>query len=136
MGILHGLWLLVLGGLGASSLVARRAEGRRALAALEPYQGWIGAASALVGVWRLIQAVLELGLVGRWFTLWILLVADGVLLLTLGLLLGVGVFRSFVKSPSGQAKLDEWTRRLQPYRERLGIAALVLGAYLILRALF
>jgi len=136
MGILHGLWLLLLGGLGASSLVARREEGRRVITALEPYEGWIGAASALVGAWRLIQAVLELGLVGRWFTLWVLLVADGVLLLTLGLLLGVGVFRSFVKSPAGQARLDGWTRKLQPYRQRLGIAALLLGAYLILRGLF
>ena len=136
MGVLAGLWLVVLGGLGASSLVARREEGRRLLAALEPYQGWIGAGSALVGVWRLIQAVVGLGLIGRWFTFWVLMVADGVLLLTLGLLLGVGVFRSFVKSPSGQAKLEAWTRKLQPYRERLGIAALVLGGYFILRALF
>ena len=59
-----------------------------------------------------------------------------ILPLVRGLLLGVGVFRSFVKSPSGQAKLEAWTRKLQPYRERLGIAALVLGGYFILRALF
>jgi hypothetical protein len=136
MGILHGLWLVVLGGLGASSLVARRPEGRRFLAALEPYQGWFGAVSAVVGLWRLIMAVLELGLVGRWFTIWVLWVIDGVLLLTLGLLLGVGVFRSFVKSPGGRAKLEEWTGRLQPYREKLGVAALVLGAYLVLKGIF
>ena len=51
-----------------------------------------------------------------------------------GLLLGVGIFRSWMKSPSAQATLDGWTRKLQPYREKLGVTAMVLGAYLVLRA--
>jgi hypothetical protein len=135
MGILHGIWLLVLGGLGAASLVARRPEGRKALAALEPYQGWIGAASVVVGVWHLVTALLGAGLIRWWVMGWVLRVADGLLLATLGLVLGVGVLRTFFKSATAQTRLDGWTRSLQPYRERLGIAAMVLGAYLVLRAI-
>jgi len=135
LGPFNGIWLLLLGGLGAASLVARRPEGRKALAALEPYQGWIGVASVVVGVWRLIVALLGVGLI-RWGGLgWLLRVADGLLLVALGLVLGVGILRTFFKSSSAQAKLDEWTRSLQPYRERLGVAAMVLGGYLLLRAI-
>ena len=84
MGILHGIWLLVLGGLGAASLVARRPEGRKALAALEPYQGWIGAASVVVGVWHLVTALLGAGLIRWWALGWLLRVADGLLLVAAG----------------------------------------------------
>src|SRR5262249_38678537 len=65
MGLLHGIWLVLLGGLGAASLVARRPEGRKALSALEPYQGWIGVVSVVVGVWHLIVGVLGGGFI-RW----------------------------------------------------------------------
>lgn len=135
MGVLHGLWLLVVGGLGAATLVARDRRGARLLAAFEPYQGWIGVASAVVGAWRLLLVLLELPVL-RWFNFWLLRAVDGALLLSLGLLLGVGIFRSWTKNPGAQATLDRWTRKLQPYREKLGVTAMVLGAYLVLRALF
>jgi hypothetical protein len=135
MGILYGIWLVVLGGLGAASLVARRPEGRKALAALEPYQGWIGAVSVVFGIWHLAAALLGAGFLRWWVLSWLLQVAGGLLLVALGLVLGVGVLRTFFKSPSAQARLDGWTRSLQPYRERLGITAMVLGAYLVLRAI-
>jgi len=135
MGLLHGIWLLLLGGLGAASLVARRPEGRKALEALEPYQGWIGVVSVVVGVWYLIVGALGVGFI-RWGAFaWLLRVADGLLLTALGLVLGVGILRTFFKSPAAQARLDDWTRSLQPYRERLGIGAMVLGGYLVLRAI-
>lgn len=134
MGILHGLWLLAVGALGAATLVGRDRRGARLLTELEPYQGWIGVVSAVVGAWRLFWVLLELPVI-RWFNHWLLRAADGALLLSLGLLLGVGVFRGWVKSPAGQTALDGWTRKLQPYRERLGVTAMVLGAYLVLSAL-
>jgi hypothetical protein len=72
----------------------------------------------------------------RWFNHWLLRAVDAALLLSLGLVLGVGIFRSWMKNPSAQATLDRWTRKLQPYREKLGVTALVLGAYLVLRSIF
>jgi hypothetical protein len=135
MGLLHGLWLLVLGALGAATIVARDRRGARVLSELEPYRGWIGVISAGIGAWRLFWVLLELpGL--RWFNHWLLRAVDGALLLSLGLVLGVGIFRSWLKRPSAQSRLDGWTRKLQPYREKLGVTAMVVGAYLVLHAIF
>ena len=105
------------------------------LGELEPYRGWIGVISAAIGAWRLFWVLLELpGL--RWFNHWLLRAVDGALLLSFGLVLGVGIFRSWLKSPSAQSTLDRWTRKLQPYREKLGVMAMVVGAYLVLHAIF
>ncbi len=135
MGLLHGLFLLLVGALGASTLVARDRRGARVLAELEPYKGWIGVGSAIWGAWRLLWVLLELpGL--RWFNLWLLRAVDAALLLSLGLVLGVGILRSWTRSPGAQSTLDRWTGKLQPYREKLGVTAMVLGAYLVLRAIF
>jgi hypothetical protein len=135
MGLLHGLFLLVVGALGAATVVARDRRGARVLTELEPYRGWIGVISAVLGAWRMFWVLLELpGL--RWFNHWLLRAVDAALLLSLGLVLGVGIFRSWMKNPHAQATLDGWTRKLQPYREKLGLTALVLGAYLVLRSIF
>jgi hypothetical protein len=134
MGLLHGLWLLVLGALGASTLVGRDRRGARVVAELEPYKGWIGVVSAGVGAWRLFWVLLELPAL-RWFNHWLLRALDGALLVSLGLVLGVGIFRSWMRSPTAETTVDRWTRKLQPYREKLGVTAMVLGAYLVLRAI-
>ena len=135
MGLLHGLWLLVVGALGAATIVTRDRRGARVLTELEPYQGWIGVISAVIGAWRLFWVLLELPAL-RWFNHWLLRAVDGALLLTLGLVLGVGILRGWLGAPGAQSRLDGWMRKLQPYRERLGVTAMVLGAYLVLRALF
>jgi len=135
MGLLHGLFLLVVGALGAASIVARDRRGARVVTGLEPYRGWIGVIGAVIGAWRLFWVLLELPAL-RWFNHWLLRAVDGALLLSLGLVLGVGVFRSWLKNPGAQATLDRWTRKLQPYREKLGVTAMALGAYLMLRAIF
>lgn len=134
MGLLHGLWLLVVGALGAATLVSRDRRGARVVSELEPYKGWIGVGSAVVGAWRLFWVLLELPML-RWGNHWLLRALDGALLLSLGLVLGVGIFRSWMKSPTAEATVDRWTRKVQPYRERLGVTAMVLGAYLVLRAI-
>ena len=48
----------------------------------------------------------------------------------------MGIFRGWLKSPSAQSTLDRWTRKLQAYREKLGVTAMVVGAYLVLHAIF
>ncbi|MGZ6139572.1 MAG: hypothetical protein ACXWLA_02815 [Myxococcaceae bacterium] len=137
MGLLHGLFLLVVGALGAATLVSRDRRGARVVSELEPYKGWLGVGSAVVGAWRLFWVLLELPWLRlRWSTLWLLRAIDGALLVSLGLVLGVGIFQSWMRSPTAQTTLEGWTRKLQPYREKLGVTAMVLGAYLVLRAIF
>ena len=116
MGLLHGLFLLVVGALGAETLVSRDRRGARVVTELEPYKGWIGVAAAVVGAWRLFWVLLELPWL-RWFNQWLLRALDGALLLSLGLVLGVAIVRTWMRSPTAQSTVDGWTRRLQPYRE-------------------
>jgi hypothetical protein len=130
IGLIQGLWLLVLGALGASSLVAQRAEGRKALAWLEPYPGWIGVASVVWGAWHLLVLVLYLH--GR---LWLVGLAVAGLFICLGLVLGVGIIESFLKDPKGRDNFEKLVQKLTPYRQTLGIVAMVLGAFGILSSI-
>jgi len=132
VGLLQGLWLLLLGALGASSLVAKRQAGRKALAALEPYQGWIGVISAVWGHWRLIVLLVFLRYGAG---AWLIQLAVSALLICLGLVLGVGVIESFLKDPAGRANFDRMVAKLTPYRQTLGVVAMVLGVISILYAL-
>ncbi len=62
MGLVSGIWLALLGVLGASNLIiAKKPDAKELIAKMAPYQGWIGAVSALWGVWGIISAVLNLG---------------------------------------------------------------------------
>ena len=56
---------------------------------------------------------------------------DAVLLLALGLLLGVGVLRAFVKNAAAQARMDQTITRLAPYQGNLGTVAIVLGIWMV-----
>lgn len=131
-GLLAGLWLLLLGALGASSLVAKREAGRKALAALEPYQGWIGVISAVWGVWLLFRALV---LVRFGAGVWLVSLAMAALFICLGLVLGVGIIESFLKDPAGRANFEKLVAKLTPYRQTLGVVAMVLGVVSILYAL-
>jgi hypothetical protein len=132
VGLLQGLWLVLLGALGASSLVAKRETGRKALAALEPYQGWIGVISAVWGIWRLIVLLV---FIRYGAGAWLISLAVAGLLICLGLVLGVGIIESFLKDPSGRANFDKMVAKLTPYRQTLGVVAMVLGVISILYAL-
>ncbi len=123
-----GLWLAVLGVMGAASLiVARRPNAADAIAKLAPYQGWFGAISALWGVWGLISAVLGIALLTSNPIQWVLWLASAVLLVSLGLLLGVGVLKTFIKDATAQAKMDETIKKLAPYQGTLGLVSIGLG---------
>src|SRR3954469_15336276 len=89
--MVYGIWLVVLGILGASSLIiARKPDAKELIAKLAPFQGWIGAVSALGGAWITLSAILNLTMLGHWPIWWATLLANGLLQFSLGLLLGVG----------------------------------------------
>ena len=131
-GIFSGLWLAVLGLFGAASLIAtKRPNAKEALAKLAPYQGWVGAVSAVWGLWGVLSAILHVGWLSAAPLYWLLSTAAAGLQLGLGLLLGVGLIKTFVKNPNASAKLDATALKLAPHQSTLGIAAIVLGVLLI-----
>ena len=134
--MIHGIWLALLGVLGASNLIiAKKPNAKELIGKVAPYQGWIGAISAIWGAWGVISAVLHLSWLGHWPIYWITWLADSALLLALGLLLGVGVFKTFIKAPDATAKLDQVVAKLLPYQGKLGLIAIGLGIWMVLAGL-
>lgn len=135
--VFSGIWLAVLGVLAVPSLLlAKRPDAKDLLAKIQPYQGWIGVVSACWGIWQIISALLNMGMIGHWPVLWATYLADAVLLAALGILLGVGTAKTFIKDPTAQAKLDETAARLAPHQGRLGLIAVCVGAWLVVASLF
>lgn len=133
MGFVSGLWLIVLGVLGAASLiVARRPDAAEMIGKLAPYQGWIGAVSALWGVWGIISSVLSMAWIATWPIYWFTFLASAVLQACLGLLLGVGVMKTFIKDETARAKMDQTITKLSPFQGTLGLAAIGVGIWMIL----
>lgn len=133
MGLVNGIWLAVLGILGASNLIiARKPDAKELIGKLAPYQGWIGAVSALWGVWGIISSVLNLGWMAYAPIYWITYLADSVLSLALGLLLGVGVLKTFIKNPQAQEKMDQTIAKLAPYQGLLGLIAIGVGIWMVI----
>lgn len=133
MGLVNGLWLAVLGVLGAANLiVARRPDAKEMIAKLAPYQGWIGAVSALWGLWGIISSVLNIGWLSLAPIYWVTFLANSVLQTGLGLLLGVGVLKTFIKDPTAQAKMDETNAKLAPYQGTMGLAAIGVGIWMVI----
>jgi hypothetical protein len=134
--MVNGIWLAVLGMLGASGLIiARKPDAKEIIAKLAPYQGWIGAVSALWGAWGIVSAVLHLSWIAHWPIYWATWLADSALLFSLGLLLGVGVLKTFIRNPQANARMDETIARLTPYQGRLGLAGIALGAWMVVAGL-
>jgi hypothetical protein len=137
MAFSFGIWLIILGVLGAASLIiAKRPDAKHLIDKLVPYQGWFGAVSVPWGIWTIISAVLGMGLIAAGPVLlvwWIFWLVSGLLLVALGLLLGVGVMKSFIKDDSAKSKMDQTVLKLAPFQGTLGIISIGVGiAYTVL----
>jgi hypothetical protein len=136
MGLVTGVWLAVLGVLGASSLIiARKPDAKELIAKISPYQGWIGAVSALWGAWWVINAVLNISILSVAPIAWIIWLATGAVMLLLGFLLGIGILKSFVKDEAANAKADQMLKKMAPYQGTLGLIAIGLGLWSVLRSI-
>jgi hypothetical protein len=131
MGFGAAIWLVVLGILGASNLIiAKKPDAKEMISKMAPYQGWIGASSVLWGLWITVWCLLNAGILIKWaFLGFITLLAVAFVLVTLGLLLGVGVLKTFVKNEQANAKLDQTVTKLAPFQGILGLVAIGLGIW-------
>ena len=133
MGFLSGLFLALVGILGAANLIiARKPQAQELIGKIAPYQGWIGAAAAVWGAWSLLWCLMTIGLLGAAPLLWLTGLAAAVLQVALGLLLGVGVLKTFIKNEQANQKLDQTIAKLAPYQGTLGVIAIGLGVWTVL----
>ena len=132
MGLINGLWLAVLGVLGAASLIiARKPDAKELIGKLAPFQGWIGAVSALWGVWGLVWSFMSIGWLTSAPIYWATFLADSVLQLALGLLLGVGVLKTFITEPTANRRMDETIAKIAPFQGTLGLIAIGVGLWMV-----
>jgi hypothetical protein len=126
--------LLVLGFLGAIQLIAARKPSATALAkSLAPHQGWIGVVGFVLGVVYLVRMLLH-----GWFdALGIVPVsaltslAGALLLIGLGAIFGLALMKKFSKAGE---KLDALVARIRPIQSTLGVAALGVGAWMLVQS--
>ena len=127
MGLGFSIWLFILGMLAASNLIiARKPDAKEIIAKFAPYQGWMGVVAFVSGIYNTIWS---LGLLGSYFILGVTFLAVSVVMVVLGLLLGVGTLKTFVKAPAATAKLDAAVAKLAPLQGTIGLVAMGLAAW-------
>jgi hypothetical protein len=132
MSYLSGIWLALLGILAAPNLIiSKKPEAKEIIAKMVPYQGWFGAVSAIYGIIDIIRFLGKMryfDVIPIGFITWIV---GAVLTLALGLLLGIGVIKSFVGSEEAKAKMDELIAKLAPKQGTLGLLGIIVGLWII-----
>jgi hypothetical protein len=133
-GLITGLVLLALGALAAaSSIVARRPDAKAYIELMVPYQGWFGFITCLWGAWIIINAIINLNWFGYVPVWWLTYLATGVLIASLGLLLGYALLTKLIFSHNASAaqRGEQIRAAIVPYQTVLGYAAIVLGLWTI-----
>jgi hypothetical protein len=133
-GLITGLVLLALGALAAaSSIVARRPDAKAYIEMMVPYQGWFGFITCLWGAWIIINAIINLNWFGHVPVWWLTYLATGVLIASLGLLLGYALLTKLIFSRNATAaeRGEQIRAAIVPYQTVLGYAAIVLGLWTI-----
>ena len=125
-----GLSLILLGVLSASkAILSRKPDMKQLFDRIAPVQGWVGAVAAVWGACAVISLVFSLGWLANYPMTWLVYLIRGVLLLSLGLLLGAHVLKTHINSPKAQATLDQVRAKLEPFQTPLGIAGIVVGVW-------
>ncbi len=137
MGIITSVVLIVLGILGASSIIIKKKpEAEDLIKKIVPFQGWIGFISALWGIWWIINSFMRVGwlAVGSVYLLifWIIYLASGICLAGLGIILGYGLINQYMlsKAPEdAKKKAEELRQKLVSIQIPLGIFSICLGIF-------
>jgi len=136
--MIFGITLIILGILAAPSLIlSKKPDAKELLDKITPYQGWIGLGFCIWGLWGIISAILNLGMLGSFPIWWITWVATSALLAALGFILGYGMINKLILSKNEEAKQkgQELLAKLAPLQGKLGLAAIALGVWTIIASI-
>jgi hypothetical protein len=127
--------LFALGVLGASGIILKKKPNAKELIEkLSKYGGWIGVLGAVWGIWTLISALLNLGMLGMGLyalLIWITILATGVCLTGLGIIFGYGMITTYL-SAEARAKGEKIRAKLTGYQSGLGILAIIMSIWWVL----
>ena len=129
--------LLVVGVLGAANLIiARKPQAAELITKIAPYQGWIGVGALGLGLTEVTWALFDIGSLVYMPIYWISWLIASLLLVALGVLLGIGTIKMFVKKPEAVEKMDKLVAKLAPKQGILGFAAIGVGTWMIVATIF
>ena len=133
--MIYGITLIILGLLAAPSLLlSKKPDAKELLDKITPYQGWIGLAFCFWGIWGVIQAVLNMGLLTTFPIWWVTWLASSAVEAVLGFILGYGMINKLVLSKNEEAKQkgEKLLAKLAPIQGKLGLVGIVVGIWVIL----
>ncbi|PIB35075.1 hypothetical protein BFP72_06525 [Reichenbachiella sp. 5M10] len=132
--MIYGITLIILGILAAPSLLlAKKPNAQELLDKITPYQGWIGLGFCFWGIWGVIQALLNMGLLSTYPIWWITWIASSAIEAVLGFILGYGMISQLILSKNEEAKKkgEQLLAKLAPMQGRLGLIGVCVGAWVI-----
>ena len=132
--MIYGITLILLSIIAVPSLLlSRKPNAAELLEKVAPYQGYIGAAFCFFGLWGLLSAFLNLGLLTAAPVWWITWAAGSAVEAVLGFMLGYPLIQQYVLSNNDEAvaKGEALRARLAPIQGRLGLAGIGVGAWMI-----
>ena len=132
MSIFSSIFLIVLGLLGAPSLLLNRIPAMKGfVTSITPFVGWLGVIAALWGLWVTIDALIWIRILGWFPVVWLTWFAVGIVLVVLGFLLGFPVLNQLALSKNADAakKADMVRAKLATYQTLFSIVAIGLGIW-------
>ncbi len=136
--MIYGITLIILGLLAAPSLLlSKKPNAQELLDKIAPYQGWIGLLFCFWGIWGVIQAVLNISILGSWPIWWITWIASAAIQAVLGFILGYGMINKLLLSKNEEAKEKgaNLLRKLAPIQGKLGLIGVCIGVWVILASI-
>jgi len=136
--MIHGITLIVLSILAVPSLIiSRKPNAKELLDKVAPYQGWIGVLFCFWGVWGVISAFLNMGLLTEYPIWWITWLAGAAVEAILGFILGYGLIQKYAlsKNESAKEKGEQVMKKLGAIQGKLGIIGVIVGIWVIVASL-
>ena len=132
--MIYGITLIILGLLAAPSLLlSKKPNAKELLDKITPYQGWIGLVFCFWGIWGVIQAILNIGLLTDFPIWWITWIAGSAISAILGFILGYGMINKLLLSKNEEAKQkgEALLAKLAPIQGKLGLIGVVVGIWVV-----
>lgn len=130
----HAISLILLGILAAPSLLlSKKPNAKELLDKITPYQGWIGLGFFVWGIFGIIGMILTISWLSFTPIYWISATVAVLLETALGFILGYGMINKYLLSKNEEAKKkgEELLAKLAPIQGKLGLAAIILGIWVI-----
>lgn len=136
--MIHAIIVIILGILALSSLIgSRQAALKKLFSKIAPFNGWIGIAAIICGIWALYCVIISTKLLNHGangILTWLTFLAIALIEITIGFIMGFDLIakHALSKNPLSQAKARTLHLIAAAFQTKLGYAALIAGILFLL----